>query len=151
MNQLNDPDFNRIMNLIRFISNFTKHENGMKLSVQSPGYVLEKYNHWIGFQPTVETIIDTPDELVSFLSEYYATWNPNLETFSKIKNILMYLKLTENMKFTDMVSRFEEYIGPFSRIKQNEMRGLHPLVEELVDLVFKSNQRDIKLFLWTKE
>ena len=71
MNVSNDPDLNKIMNLIRFNVNFTQFENSMKLEIQSPDYILEKYNHWIGFAPTVEHKIYTTDEMTDFLNKYW--------------------------------------------------------------------------------
>ena len=92
MNVSNNSEFNRIMNLIRFNVNFTKYEHTMKLELQSPDYVLEKYNHWIGFQPTVEHKLYTPDDMVDFFNKYWKTWKPNWESVGngKLKNILIF-------------------------------------------------------------
>ena len=117
MNQFECPDFNKILNLIRFNVNFTKYENTTKLEKQSPDYVLEKYNHWIGFEPIVEHKFYTPDNMIIFFNQYWKTWRPNTESLnSKLKNILMYLYSTENMNVLNMFNKFEEYIGPVSMI-----------------------------------
>ena len=145
----NDPNFNKIMNLIRFNVNFTKYENTTKLEKQSPDYVLEKYNHWIGFEPIVEHKFYTPDNMIIFFNQYWKTWRPNTESLnSKLKNILMYLYSTENMNVLNMFNKFEEYIGPVSMINSNPLRGLHELAErEMVSAVIEKNKEYITIVL----
>ena len=145
----NDPNFNKIMNLIRFNVNFTKYENTMRLEKQSPDYVLEKYNHWIGFTPTVDHKLYTPDNMIIFFNQYWKTWRPNTESLnSKLKNILMYLYSTENMNVLNMFTKFEEYIGPVSMINSNPLRGLHEMAErEMVSAVIEKNKEYITIVL----
>lgn len=155
MNSSEDPDYNRIINLIRFNLNFTKYEKGMRLEIQSPDYVLEKYNHWIGFAPTVKHKIYTPDNMTDFFNKYWKTWRPDWKAVNeeKLKNILMYLYSTENLNLLNMFSKFEEYIGPVNTICSTPLQGLHHLVEEVMlpKVIEKNNMyipiilRDLKL------
>ena len=150
MNVSNNPEFNRILNLIRFNVNFTKFENTMKLELQSPDYVLEKYNHWIGFGPTVEHKLYTPDDMVDFFNKYWKTWKPNWESVGngKLKNILMYLYSTQNMNLLNMSNKFEEYIGPVSMINSTSLKGLHVIAErDFVPKVIEKNKEYITIVL----
>lgn len=149
MNVSNDPDFNKIMNLIRFNVNFTKYENTMRLEKQSPDYVLEKYNHWIGFTPTVENKLYTPDDMINFFNQYWKTWRPGTDNINgKLKNILMYLHSTENMNLLNMFNKFEEYIGPVSMINSTSLKGLHAIAEiNFVPKVIEKNKEYITIVL----
>lgn len=149
MNVSNDPDFNKIMNLIRFNVNFTKFENTMKLELQSPDYVLEKYNHWIGFTPTVENKLYTPDDMINFFNQYWKTWRPGADNINgKLKNILMYLYSTQNMNLLNMFNKFEEYIGPVSMINSTSLKGLHEIAErDFVPKVIEKNKEYITIVL----
>ena len=149
MNVSNDPDFNKIVNLIRFNVNFTKFENTMKLELQSPDYVLEKYNHWIGFTPTVENKLYTPDDMINFFNQYWKTWRPGADNINgKLKNILMYLHSTQNMNLLNMFNKFEEYIGPVSIINSTSLKGLHEIAErDFVPKVIEKNKEYITIVL----
>lgn len=149
MNVSNDPDFNKIVNLIRFNVNFTKFENTMKLELQSPDYVLEKYNHWIGFTPTVENKLYTPDDMINFFNQYWKTWRPGADNINgKLKNILMYLYSTQNMNLLNMFNKFEEYIGPVSMINSTSLKGLHEIAErDFVPKVIEKNKEYITIVL----
>lgn len=149
MNQSDSPDFNKIMNLIRFNVNFTRYENTTKLEKQSPDYVLEKYNHWIGFEPIVEHKLYTPDNMTTFFNQYWKIWRPDTKSLnSKLKNILMYLYSTQNMNLLNMFNNFEEYIGPVSMINSTSLKGLHELAEkEMVSAVIEKNKEYITIVL----
>jgi len=149
MNVSNNPEFDRIMNLIRFNVNFTKYEHTMKLELQSPDYVLEKYNHWIGFEPTVEHKLYTPDDMIDFFNKYWKIWRPGTDTInSKLKNILMYLYSTQNMNLLNMSNKFEEYIGPVSMINSTSLKGLHVIAErDFVPKVIEKNKEYITIVL----
>lgn len=130
--------------------NFTKYENGLRLETQSPDYVLEKYNHWIRFNPTVENKLYTPDDMTDFFNKYWKIWRPSWEAINegKLKNILMYLYSTQNLNLLRMVSKFEEYIGPVNMISSEPLRGLHEVMEKQgVDIVIEKNKENIKVVL----
>jgi hypothetical protein len=150
MNISNNPEFNRIMNLIRFNVNFTKYEHTTKLEIQSPDYVLEKYNHWIGFEPTIDHKMYTPDDMTDFFNKYWKTWKLNCESIEsgKLKNILMYLYSTQNMNLLNMFNKFEEYIGPASMINSTSLKGLHVIMErDFVPKVIEKNKENITIVL----
>ena len=149
MNLSNDPDFNKIMNLIRFNINFSRFISGNDPLSQSPDYILEKYNHWIGFEPTIEHKMYTPDDMTDFFNKYWKVWRPNTNQINgKLKNILMYLYSTQNMNLLLMSEKFQEYIGPLNMIGSCPMKGLHEVTErDFVPTVIDKNKEDIIIVL----
>jgi len=149
MNVSNDPDFNKIMNLIRFNINFSKFIRGNDPLSQSPDYILEKYNHWIGFEPTVDHKMYTPDSMIDFFNKYWKVWRPDTNQInSKLKNILMYLYSTQNMNLLLMSEKFQEYIGPLEMIDSYPMKGLHEVTErDFVPTVIDKNKENIIIVL----
>jgi len=145
-------EYDQIVNLVKFNVNFSKFISNNELLSHSPDYVLEKYNHWIGFNPTVDHKTYTPDDMTDFFNKYWKMWRPSSDDInSKLKNILMYLNSTKNMNLLVMVNKFEEYIGPVSMISDiPDKKGLHHhtawIVGKFVDDVLKKND-DIKTVL----
>lgn len=141
-------EYNQITNLIKFNVNFSKFIRGNDTLSQSPDYILEKYNHWIGFEPTVEHKMYTPDDMTDFFNKYWKIWRPDTKDINKkFKNILMYLYSTQNMNLLTMVDKFEEYIGPVSMISSVDKKGLHHITENFVDDVLEKNKDNIKVVL----
>lgn len=151
-------EYNQIVNLIKFNVNFSKHISNNDLLSHDPSYILEKYNHWIGFQPTVEYKVYTPDIMTRFFLKYSQIW-ATYDMYCKvepssgnkkntIKNILMYLYSTQSMNLLTMVEKFEEYIGPMNMISDvPDKKGLHPVTENFVDTVLEKNKDNIKVVL----
>lgn len=154
-----DKEYNQIVNLVKFNVNFSKfidnHNRGITeyLLSQSPDYILEKYNHWIGFEPKVEYKMYTPDNMTDFFNKYWKTWRAShdfrSESINKsLKNILIYLYSTQNMNLLQMSEKFEEYIGPMSMISDvPDKRGLHHLTERFVGEVLEKNGDNLKVVL----
>ncbi len=140
-------EYNQIVNLYKFNINFSKYADN-KLMDMSPDYVIEKYNHWIGFTPTVEYKMYTPDDMSTFFLNYWKRWKSYDRYEKDVKNILMYLYSTQSLKATTMFSKFEEYIGTVTMISDvSNKRGLHALTEEFVVEVVKGNSENIKVIL----
>ncbi len=121
---------------------------------QSPDYILEKYNHWIGFEPTVESKLYTPDDMTDFFNKYWKMWRkynngPNTKDINlKLKNILMYLYSTQNLSIVLMSEKFEEYIGSMSMISDDpDKPGLHHRTNKFVDEILDGNKNNIKVVL----
>ena len=70
-------EYNQIVNLTKFNVNFSKYVDSCDILKQSPDYILEKYNHWIGFEPIVEHKIYTPDDMTDFFNKYWKIWRPS--------------------------------------------------------------------------
>lgn len=139
-----DPDFNKIMNLIRFNANFSKFSGDMKLQYQSPDYILEKYNHWIGFDPKKLSLY-TPDGCTDIINKYAKTWGSK---WSTVRSQLIYLHLTNNLNLLNMVRKFEEYIGDISMLSPYQHKGLHPTIEmEFIPIVIEKNRDNIQIVL----
>lgn len=149
-----DKEYNQIVNLVKFNVNFSKfidnHNRGIAeyLLSQSPDYILEKYNHWIGFEPTVEYKMYTPDDMTTFFLKYWKSWKVSESINKSLKNILIYLYSTQNMNLLQMSEKFEEYIGPMSMISDvPDKRGLHHLTEKFVGEVLEKNKDNLKVVL----
>jgi hypothetical protein len=140
-------EYNQIVNLYKFNINFSKYADN-KLMDMSPDYILEKYNHWIGFTPTVEYKMYTPDDMSTFFLNYWKRWRVYEKYSVEVKNILMYLYSSQNLQATEMFSKFEQYIGSVSMISDvPNKRGLHVLTEEFVLEVVNSNSENMKVIL----
>jgi hypothetical protein len=142
-------EYNQIVNLTKFNVNFSKFVDSCDLLKESPDYIIEKYNHWIGFEPTVEHKTYTPDNMTDFFNKYWKIWRPSTEDINyKLKNILMYLHSTQNLSLLIMVEKFEEYIGPLSMISDvPDKRGLHHRTEGFVHTVLEKNIKNVRVVL----
>jgi len=140
-------EYNQIVNLYKFNINFSKYADN-KLMDMSPDYILEKYNHWIGFTPTVEYKMYTPDDMFTFFLNYWKRWRVYEKYSVEVKNILMYLYSSQSLQATEMFSKFEQYIGSVSMISDvPNKRGLHVLTEEFVLEVVEGNSENMKVIL----
>jgi hypothetical protein len=153
-----NKEYNQIVNLVKFNVNFSKFIHNNELLSHDPSYILEKYNHWIGFEPTVEHKMYTPDDMTTFFLNYGKRWatydryckvEPSIsKRKSGVKNILMYLYSTQRMNLVQMSEKFEEYIGPMSMISDvPDKKGLHHLTEKFVGEVLEKNKDNVKIVL----
>jgi hypothetical protein len=141
-----NKEYNQIANLTKFNVNFSKFVDHCDLLKQSPDYILEKYNYWIGFEPTIVHKIYTPDDMTDFFNKYWERWGIFEEY--ELKNILMYLHSTQNLNMVLMSEKFEEYIGPMSMISDTpDKRGLHHVTHNFVDQVLEKNKDNVKVVL----
>ena len=141
-----NKEYNQIVNLTKFNVNFSKFIHNNDLLSHSPDYILEKYNHWIGFEPTIECKLYTPDDMTDFFLKYWKRWGI-FEEYS-VKNILMYLYSTQNLSLLTMVEKFEEYIGPLHMISDTQdKKGLHHLTEKFVHQLLEKNANNVKVVL----
>lgn len=147
-----DRELNKIVNLLRFTILFKDN-----LYNHSPDYIIEKYDHFIGFEPTVVYRIYTPDHMSTFFLKYYKRWK--VDDSKKIDTILKYL-LSSQLSFGSprinlwetMLKNFEEYIGELESISSEPKRGLHTNLEGIVEMIINNNLkyltpilRDLKL------
>ena len=141
-----NKEYNQIVNLTKFNVNFSNFVDNCDLLSQSPDYILEKYQYWIGFKPTIKCKLYTPDDMTDFFLKYWKRWGI-FEEYS-VKNILMYLYSTRSMNLVLMSERFEEYIGSMSMISDvPDKRGLHHLTERFVGEVLEKNKDNVKVVL----
>lgn len=138
-------EYNQIVNLYKFNINFSKYADN-NLMDMSPDYVIEKYNHWIGFTPTVEYNMYTPDDMINFLHKYWKRWKIFDKYDKDVKNILMYLYSTQSLQAIEMFSKFEQYIGPVTMISDvANKRGLHVLTEKVIFELIEGNSENLKV------
>jgi hypothetical protein len=140
-------EYNQIVNLYKFNINFSKYADN-ELMDMSPDYIIEKYNHWIVFTPTVEYETYTPDDMINFFHKYWKRWKLFDKYDGDVKNILMYLYSTQSLQAIEMFSKFEQYIGPVTMISDvPNKRGLHVLTEKFVSEVLDGNSENLKVVL----
>lgn len=141
-----NKEYNQIVNLTKFNVNFSKFIHNNDLLSHSPDYILEKYNHWIGFEPTIECKLYTPDDMTDFFLKYWKRWGI-FEEYS-VKNILMYLYSTRSMNLVLMSEKFEEYIGPMNMISDiPDKKGLHHKSDLFINDVLEKNKDNLKVVL----
>jgi hypothetical protein len=142
-------EYNQIVNLTKFNVNFSRFIHNNDILSHSPDYIIEKYNHWIGFKPTAEYEMYTPDNMTNFFIDYWKRWRVYKDKYEKeVRNILMYLYSTQNMNLLVMSDSFEKYIGPMSMISDvQDKKGLHHLTERFVDEVLEKNIDNLKVVL----
>jgi hypothetical protein len=143
-----NKEYNQIVNLTKFNVNFSKFIYENDLLSHSPDYILEKYNHWIGFEPTVEYKMYTPDNMTDFFLKYWKRWSSYKKYSVEVKNILMYLYSTQRMNLIEMSEKFEEYIGSMNMISDiPDKRGLHHKTERFVGEFLEKNKDNVKVVL----
>lgn len=143
-----DKEYNQIVNLTKFNVNFSKYVDSCDLLKQSPDYIIEKYYHWIGFEPIVEHKIYTLDDMTGFFNKYCKIWKIDTEGYPKLKNILMYLYFTQNLNVITMSENFERYIGSMSMISDfPDKPGLHHRTNKFVDEILDANKNNIRVVL----
>lgn len=128
-----DREYNQIFNLIKFTVNFSEYAGMNSLDKQSPDYILEKFNHWIGFKPNCKFDLDD-DVIKEFISSYEKIWGESINIMPQ----LFYLYYSKSLNIDIMVSTFNKYIGDISNIRDYEQKGLHEKIE--TDLIPKIKQ-----------
>ncbi len=108
---------------------------------QSPDYILEKYVHWIGFEPVTDYPHYTPDELSNFFNQYHKLWGDDL---FKVKRQLLYLIETENLQLIKIVNSFERYFGPIEMLSSEKKTGLHHTLFEFGEEILLGNSVCLK-------
>ena len=131
-------ELNKIVNLLRFTLLFR-----YGLYNQSPDYIIEKYDHFIGFQPTVNNTY-TPDHMETFFLKYYKRWK--VDDTKNIDSILKYLyslSFVDNDIIQSMTKKFEEYIGGLEHISSEPKRGLHTNLESVVSIIISNKLKEL--------
>lgn len=141
-----DINLNKLMNLIRFNANLSRYTDIGELVSQSPDYILEKYQHWIGFNPITEEPTYIPDNCHQLIHQYSRIWG-RFPT-EKVKRHLFYLQQTNNMNLLNMVENFEKYFGPIELISSENKSGLHILIErDFISKVVEHNDEALTIVL----
>jgi len=142
-----NKEYNQIVNLTKFNMNFSNFIHNNDLLRHTPDYILEKYEHWIGFEPTIECVLYTPDDMTDFFLKYWKRWRVYEKYSVKVKNILMYLYSTQSMNLLEMSEKFEEYIGPMSMISDVPDKRIHFLTEIFIGDFLEKNKENMKIVL----
>lgn len=145
MNVANSPEMNKLLNLIRFNCNFSDYCDN-KLIDQSPDYLIEKYSHWISFDPVTRFPYYTPDSCSNFMTKYYKRWGS--ERSELVRRELLYLEQSKHLNLLTMVRLFETYFGPIHKISPNPKKGLHVNIEnEFIPHVIEKNKNNLNVIL----
>ena len=150
----NDPDYNRIVNLYYITFLISKYNGGNDVFINSPKYIQEKWNRFIGFNSVRSFVPD--GKMKDILRRYHLTWrNPSVTNIpiyesSPVIPIICYLMSDHYLKFDEMIKYFNKYIGPFDRINPKPIIGLHPNNLNYVTKLLEQNSNQIKTFLRPK-
>ena len=146
----NDPDYNRRVNLYYITFLISKYNGGNDVFINSPKYIQEKWNRFIGFN-SVRSFV--PDGIMKYiLRRYHTRWAPVRDPWesSPVIPIICYLMSDHYLKFDEMIKYFNKYIGPFDRINPKPIIGLHPNNLNYVTKLLEQNSNQIKTFLRPK-
>lgn len=139
-------NYNRLLNLIYFNINFSSYVHCNNLINQSPDYIKEKYDHWIGFEPDRGIIVKYNRKAEEFLDEYNKVWKSD-DSFTKY---IVYLYITGfcNLNIDILVENFEDIFGPITKISSDEKFGLHEItMRDFVPIVLEKNYDRIDILL----
>lgn len=139
----------KIDNLIKFSFNFHKNM-GVYWYDESPDYIVEKWDKYIGVNPTIRK--ESP-----MIESYFQKWRKGdiwSVDFDKLESILSFLiainkRAISCFHVSDLIRIFEEYIGDVDLINNKPYDNLHALIKKEVIkwLNTTENKRDYKLNL----
>lgn len=135
----------QLFSLSRFFFNFHKSSD-INLHGLSPGYIIEKWNKYIGAD-VVKFKYDLNDP---YLAPWKKTWNVSDEKVLTIYQFILHMnkKDIHQVRLNDLISLIKPLID-VNKINDSSYNGLHPLLKENLDkwLELKENQRLLKLSL----
>jgi len=131
-----DKNLNKILNLLQFTICLNGGGTHTKLLSQSPDYIIEKYDHWIGIEPITDYPHYTPDNLISFFTQYEKIWG--VRSSIDVRRHLLYFGDT-NLNLSRMVQSFERYFAPIQMISSQVKPGLHPLSDKFTKDILELN------------
>lgn len=143
-------DRSKIDNLIKLSFNFHKNMDGHYYE-QSPDYILEKWDKYIGVTPTKKK--DVP-----LIENYHKKWISKDDIwdldFDKLDSVIGYLdsinkRSIHHWSVSDLIRIFEECIGDVNEINDSPYDSLHALIKrQIVNWLNTTvNKRDYKLNL----
>lgn len=134
---------NQIDNLIRFSVAF--HISHNNLLTCDPSYIVEKWDKYIGIKPKkLEFILYGHNSYL--VNEWRERWNVDDNNYNEIKGIIYFInKINEKHFFirrnysekvwitSDLITLFEELVGPLEKINKNIYNHLHPNIVKIMD------------------
>jgi len=124
------------------------------LIMQSPDYILEKWEKLIGITPPDTKYTELQD--IKLYQEWHQRWMRNGENHIP-ESLMMFLVKThpkENngnyLRLIPIVKIFEEYIGKISKITKEQYKHIHPVIigaiQEYIKRTIKDEDlREVKL------
>ena len=126
---------NQIDNLIRFSIAFHKSHNN--LITCDPSYIKEKWDKYIGFRPK-------PIDVSNYeVTKWRERWSVNDNNYNEIKGIINFIIRINERHFynyseiiwttSDIISLFEDLVGPVEKINKDLYNHLHPSIVKIMD------------------
>ena len=126
---------NQIDNLIRFSIAFHKSHNNLIMC--DPSYIKEKWDKYIGFRP--KPIDSSKAEII----QWRERWDVDDDTYNEVKGIINFIIRINERHFynyseviwytSDLITLFEEVVGPVERINKDLYNHLHPSIIKIID------------------
>jgi len=138
-----DPNWQRLINLYSFVLNMRND-----VDRNSPDYLIEKWNHWIGEDVKLEPAVIPAHFLVNF-ADYKKTWQ--LKEDENIKLIYYYLKELESgeelLDIRVIVNEFRHFNGNLLHICSKNKKGLHFILYAKMCNYFVKNENLFMAFI----
>lgn len=138
---------NQLINIIQFCFNF---HIGMDTDwrKQSPDYIMEKWNSYIGKIPQNKDI-----RFDNSINQWVENWRITQKNWNEMKEIVKFLSLLNNKpilewSLSEILDLFKQTTGlSFEDINSNYHNGLHPIIykQMVIWLNFEVNKRHYKL------
>ena len=131
---------NQIDNLIRFSIAFHKSHNN--LITCDPSYIKEKWDKYIGLRPKpIENFFWTVSN--TEITKWRERWSVSDNNYDEIKGIINFIIRINERHFynyseiiwttSDLISLFEDLVGPVEKINKDLYNHLHPSIVKIMD------------------
>ena len=148
-------NLNRLLNILKFkiifLTETELKEKNNSVKTFSPDYILEKFNHFIGFEPTKNVLISYfEEESVYFkINDYIDVWG-NLED-KKILNSLYFINKSVDVHPFTLIRDFENCIGDFNNVSIEKKKGVHMVIDKWIDAYQIMYRRPLNLIQFSDE
>jgi len=142
----------QIRNLINFTFIFNGVVDDSYFIKCDMGYIWDKYQSMIGFDPKDPIVIDGSS--MRLKNEWCQTWNKRFIGLDAKDSVLNYLcdttmRVVRNLSPCDIVSLFKLHIGNPDKIINIEYKHIHPILIRYIDKYCEVYNREINLELLT--
>lgn len=128
---------NQIDNLIRF--SFAFHKSHNDFIDCDPSYIKEKWDKYIGFRPNERNVELSQDPM----TDWIVKWKVDIKQYDELKEIIDFIIRINERHFynyserhwvtSDLISLFEDLVGPVEKINKDLYNHLHPSIVKIMD------------------